>query len=62
MQDLLPMPAYTTLEASKLLSIHPKYIFQMHKVGKIRFTLDCTGRYRVPMPEVYRILHDRGEI
>ncbi len=60
--DVLPMPHYTTKEASKLLSIHPKYIFQMHRNGKIRFTLDCTGRYRVPMGEVWRILHAKGEV
>lgn len=60
--DVLPMPQYTTREAAKLLNLHPKYIFAMHKTGKIRFTLDCTGRYRVPMNEVYRILHARGEI
>ena len=50
----LDMPDYTTKEAARLLGIHDKYIFQMHKQGRIRFTLDCTGRYRVPMGEVYR--------
>lgn len=60
--DVLPTAHYTTLEASRLLSIHPKYIYQMHRQGKIRFALDCTGRYRVPMWEVGRILAERGEI
>lgn len=42
----LEMPEYTTREAAALLGVHPKYIFQMHQQGRIRFTLDVTGRYR----------------
>jgi excisionase family DNA binding protein len=58
----LQMPDYTTKEAAKLLGIHPKYIFSMHKTGKIRFTLDITGRYRVPMGEVWRILSEKSAL
>lgn len=56
----LEMPEYTTREAAALLGVHPKYIFQMHQQGRIRFTLDVTGRYRVPMGEVYRLLEGRN--
>ncbi len=58
----LQMPDYTTREAAKLIDVHPKYIFQMHRQGKIRFTLDVTGRYRVPYGEVWRILSERGQL
>lgn len=59
METVLEMPDFTTREAARLLSIHDKTVFQWHRQGKIEFTLDVTGRYRVPYGEVWRLLKER---
>lgn len=59
MQTVLAMPDFTTREAARLLGIHDKTIFQWHDAGRIKFTLDVTGRFRVPYGEVYRLMKER---
>ena len=59
MQTVLDMPDFTTREAARLLGIHDKTVFQWHRLGKIQFSLDVTGRYRVPYGEVYRLMKER---
>ena len=59
MQTALEIPDYTTREAARLLGIHDKTIFAWHRQGRIRFTLDVTGRYRVPYTEVWRLLKEK---
>lgn len=59
METVLDMPDFTVREAARYLSVHDKTLYAWQREGKIELTLDCTGQYRAPYGEVWRLLKER---
>ena len=59
----LEMPSFTVREAARYLGVeNEKVLYAWAKNGRIAFTVDVTGQFRVPYGELWRLLREREDL